>query len=309
MLTPTLKCEEISWRRPNAHLEGQVLMLRSGLIGLLDMMSFYGDVFVTLVTLLTRLEKAHSVAVAVAKALGNEAKANRIPATEDMRDLIKGLPNQRQQLEAAGLKMSLLSFDRLVETANDPKLTVRDMDVLSWDLILRLIDELGLCSFWQVPREYQHLLEPQLFGTDVAEAFPSSMDDIKEAGNCLAFGRSTACVFHLMRVVECGLRSLGQTLGNSDLDPRRNPTWDSILKKCDAEQRKPIADRAPEWRSDNTFFSEVHANLLAIKDGWRNPSLHVERSYTPDQANEIFIAVRAFMRKLATKISESEPIS
>jgi hypothetical protein len=280
----------------------------SGRISLGDMLSFYGDLFVSLVAILTRLEKAHSFATSIAKVFGDEAEANRTLATPEMHDWLKLLPSQREHLEAAGLQMSVFSFDRLVESAASPDLTIRAVSELSQDLTVRLMDELSLCSFWQVPREYQYLLEPELFGQDVPEAFPSAAEDIEEAAICLAFGRSTACVFHLMRVIECGLRALGQTLSDPDLDPRRNPSWDSILKKCDAEQRKRVGDRAPEWRADNTFFSEVHATLLAVKDGWRNPSSHVERNYTPEQANEIFIAARAFMRKLATKISERRAV-
>jgi len=105
-----------------------------------------------------------------------------------------------------------------------------------------------------------------------------------------------------MRVVEKALRSLAATLNDPSIDPRRNPSWDAILKKFDSELKRPKAQRSPEWRTDDTFFSEVTAHLHAIKNGWRNPSLHVERTYTPDMAHEIFIAVRAFMRHLAGKL-------
>ena len=271
---------------------------------LLAMMSFYADLFVGLVAILGRLDRAHSVAIATAATLGNESAGSRVVASKEIRDLIRLPASQRAHLEAAELQVSLASFDRLIQAADEPELTLGDVAQSSEQLVVILMDELKLCSFWQVPRQYRHLLKPQLFGAEVAAAFPSAAEDIEEAGNCLAFGRGTACVFHLMRVLERGLRSLAEALNDPNLNPQRNPSWDSVLKKCEAEQRKPIADRAAGWRSDDKFFSEVHATLRAVKDGWRNPSLHVERNYSPEQAFELFVATRSFMRRLATKIHE-----
>lgn len=276
---------------------------------LIDMLSFYADLIVGLVWILTKVEMAQTIAeTAIEAGKMGGAVARERPATDGMRASMRLPANRRQNIEAAGLQMSLLSFDRFIEGADDPKLTIGNACDLASDLTLRLLDELTLCSFWQVPREHQYLLQPDLFGAEVSKEFPSASSDIEEAGTCLAFGRGTAAVFHLMRIIERGLRSLAETLKDPNLDAARNPSWDSILKKCEAEQRKPIAERSPEWRSDEKFFSDIHATLRAVKDGWRNPSLHVGRNYTPEQALELFVATRAFMQRLATKIHES-PIS
>jgi len=52
----------------------------------------------------------------------------------------------------------------------------------------------------------------ELFGKDVAKAFPSAEDEIKNAGNCLSADLFTAATFHLMRIVEIGLRELAREL-------------------------------------------------------------------------------------------------
>ncbi len=142
-----------------------------------------------------------------------------------------------------------------------------------------------------------------LFGEPIIERFPISGNDIEEAGKCYAAGRDTACVFHLMRVMEIGLRTLGASLKDARLDPKKNPSWDAILKKCEEELAKPIRDRAPEWRDDDTFYSTATANLRAVKDAWRNPTLHVEQNYNEETALEIWNSVRAFMRHLSGKLS------
>jgi hypothetical protein len=109
-----------------------------------------------------------------------------------------------------------------------------------------------------------------------------------------------------MRVVEVGLRALGASLNDARLEPSRNPSWDSILKKCDEEISRRLAERSQEWREDDAFFSSATANLRAVKDAWRNPTMHVEQHYGEETALDVWNAVRGFMRHLATKLRDKE---
>ena len=118
--------------------------------------------------------------------------------------------------------------------------------------------------------------------------------------NVSPLGRD-ACVFYLMRVLEVGLRALGSSLNNPTLDPKHNPSWEAILKKCDDELAKPMKS-CPQWKTDDLFYSKATANLRAIKNAWRNPTMHVEISYEADEAEDVFNAVRGFMRHLSTKL-------
>lgn len=102
--------------------------------------------------------------------------------------------------------------------------------------------------------------------------------------------------------MECGLRALGMSLNDSNLDPKTNPTWEKILGRCDKEMQKPLSERADEWKQDEAFYSTATANLRAVKDAWRNPTLHVERDYAPEDAQNVWNAVSAFMRHLAKKL-------
>jgi hypothetical protein len=168
-----------------------------------------------------------------------------------------------------------------------------------------LNSEVHQSTLVQIPSVQKNFYQAKdLFGPLVSGKFPSVLLDIEEAGSCFALDRNTACVFHLMRAMEVGLRALGKSLNNPNLDPKRNPNWEAILKPCDDELRKPLKERANEWRSDELFFSNATANLRAVKDAWRNPTLHVEMNYDDDRALEIFNAVKAFMRHLAGKLSE-----
>ncbi|WDZ80948.1 hypothetical protein PWG15_24665 (plasmid) [Ensifer adhaerens] len=48
--------------------------------------------------------------------------------------------------------------------------------------------------------------------------FPDAMDDLAEAGRCLAFNRNTAAVFHLMRAMEFILRKVVAEAGGDILN-------------------------------------------------------------------------------------------
>ncbi len=161
-------------------------------------------------------------------------------------------------------------------------------------------------------RETQGVLKDQLirsspealWGQQVCSNFKSAIDDIKGASRCLSLDQGTACVFHLMRVMEVGLRALGKKLNDPKLDPKANPSWESILAKCDKELRQPYAQRAPEWQTDPDFFNEATLNLRAVKDVWRNPTMHVEKNYEYEEAVYVWNTVKAFMNHLSTRISE-----
>jgi hypothetical protein len=78
-----------------------------------------------------------------------------------------------------------------------------------------------------------------LFGVDVTKAFPSARTDIQEVGNCLAVDLNTAAVFHLMRVVECGLRALARHLKvKIKKVPLEYAEWGRIIQEIDAKVTK-----------------------------------------------------------------------
>ncbi len=177
--------------------------------------------------------------------------------------------------------------------------------VMSLYMIENVVNALDRPRFKMIPdNRLKYFDSPRvIFGESVVSKFPSAEYDIEEAGKCYAVGRETAAVFHLMRVMEVGLRSLALTLKDERLDPKRNPSWESILKKCDEELAKPLKDRSVEWRADEAFYSTATANLRAVKDAWRNPTMHVERTYNEDTALEVWNAVQAFMRHLSIKLN------
>jgi hypothetical protein len=154
------------------------------------------------------------------------------------------------------------------------------------------------------PTYLTYFSNPQFFDPKDATAnkvsiqFSSAAEDIAESGKCLACGRGTACVMHLGRVAEVGLKALAQALGVGAKND-----WGKYLEEIDKELQKRM--KASGARTpDEQFYAEGHITFDSVRRAWRNPTMHVEKTYTEERAEEILIAVRSFMRHLATKLHD-----
>jgi len=162
--------------------------------------------------------------------------------------------------------------------------------------------ELAGCFFLQPDARYKrYFSNAELFGESVFRAFPSANDDIYEAGMCLSLERSTACVMHLMRVLECGLTALAKTLGIV-----QQTDWGAYLRKI-TEELDRRAKTAGKRSDEEQFYAEAAANFDRLRRAWRNPTMHPDKSYSQERAEEILLAVKSFMIHLAPRVSEASP--
>jgi hypothetical protein len=213
----------------------------------------------------------------------------------------------REDAKALGLLSCFDQTERIIQRFRDgPAISPSEYAEMLQALLDRFLDETARHQYFMLPyhKLYFYSEARVIFGEHVNKSFQSAQKDIECAAKCYAFGTNTAAVFHLMRVVEVGLRALGKSLNEPSLDPKRNPTWETILRRCDDELRKPLKDRSQEWSTDGQFYSDATANLRAVKDAWRNSTMHVERDYDEDEALSVFNAVKGFMQKLAERLSE-----
>ena len=112
-----------------------------------------------------------------------------------------------------------------------------------------------------------------------------------EAGNCYATGRGTACVFHLMRIMEVGVQALGTRLGVPLADEKN---WQDIMNRVN----KAIGALPPK-DATTIELSHVAANLYAVKLAWRNEVMHPNDKYTLEEARDLMGQVKLFMGQLA----------
>lgn len=203
------------------------------------------------------------------------------------------------RLSLSAKKAHLMSIHlALPELSN----SVADMKSELDELHSRIVDELEGRLFFQVsPDKAKFYNNPrEEFGEEAINKFPSIIFDVEEAGKCYALGRNTATVFHLMKIMEICLRVLGKALGVPD----NLPTWDAILGKCDEEMAKRREKRTSEWLANEAQFSEACVHLRSVKFAWRNKVMHIEKSYSDEQAKDIFSAVSGFTAYLATFLVE-----
>ncbi|GJG89110.1 hypothetical protein tb265_42910 [Gemmatimonadetes bacterium T265] len=184
---------------------------------------------------------------------------------------------------------------------------------------LAAVRDLSRFRLYHVPRSLAPLYEePLVEWKSVVGKYPDTEPDIREAGRCLALGLPTACVFHLMRVAEFGLRAAAgadglrvrvvKTKGNPHdkqkirvTVPHELAEWGDILGAIDgklAQLRKRTRGKSAAARQI-AFYSQVKAELHAFKDAWRNHVSHARDSYDVHQAQSVYTHVREFMARLA----------
>ena len=164
-------------------------------------------------------------------------------------------------------------------------------------------DELHERLFMFLPKEQAQWYEKEDgFGVNVSDAFPSAIDDIKEAGNCYATGRYTACVFHLMRVLEHGIRVLATEVC-LDFDQEQ---WHTIINqirsviKTGEEKLKRGSKKASRLK----FLADAAIEFSFFKDAWRNHVSHGRAYCDRQEAKRVLDHVKSFMVHLSTQLSE-----
>jgi hypothetical protein len=143
-----------------------------------------------------------------------------------------------------------------------------------------------------------------IFGDEVDNAFPSAIFDVSESGICLALARGSACVFHLMRVLEIGLTVLGAKFGVSLAHTNWAPAIEQIESKIRGMHTNPAWKSLPDCKEQQEFYAQAASHFGILKDAWRNYTMHARGFYTEEQAERIFENVKGFMQKLAERLHE-----
>ena len=191
---------------------------------------------------------------------------------------------------------TLLSLERLERDLRDAdqEFTLREI----WDRIdevhARLYDELeNRGMFFYIPMDrakHFEALEP--FGKRVSLKFPKLTEDIQEAEKCFACGRFTACVFHLMRIMEYAVQRMGKLL-RVELEVEKE-NWQAILNRING-QIKLLDHKLPK----TVLLTEIASHLYNVKVAWRNSVMHPKSTYTEEEAENLLKQVGLFIQGLA----------
>ena len=233
----------------------------------------------------------------LAKELGRVTTSwEHLNSKEDRADVglaadLKAFESYRQQFSNLGLRLTDAHLARIIKRLKEPPVTIRELVELQKELANRMYDECCLMHCVSLTPEETAFFDPKapIFGIDVEDKLPSIGEDISEAGKCLGLRRPTAAVFHLMRVMEVGVQKFGEKLGLTFIDQK---VWQIILDGINLEIKK--LGKTP----DAKLYAGMSAHLFNVKLAWRNEAMHPKATYTVDEAEAIFNAVRAFMREL-----------
>jgi len=200
-----------------------------------------------------------------------------------------------KQCEAINLTMSVKAVQRLIRAFSDGEHRAKEFQEAIPELHRRIADEMEEKLFLYIPPERAGLYDQaELLGKEVNAKFPTVQFDSVEAGNCYATGRSTAAVFHLMRIMETAVQAFGNKLG---VPLTGEKVWQVILYGINAKI-KSLPPKDPE----TVKMAQASANLYAVKLAWRNEVMHPKETYTLEEADNLIRQVSIFMQQLATVV-------
>lgn len=232
-----------------------------------------------------------------------------IASVEYFQELMEELDSPAyEDIKRLGLQRTVERVDRL--RTLKPELTslssllhhLRELD-------LALVHDLEERWFFYMPAEAVHYYnEKELFGEPVALNFPSTANDVREAGNCYATGCYTACVFHCMRVVEKGLHALVHHLNkqhNAGIvfsKTVEETNWGNIVGEIQLAVENPrrLQRLNPlPTKDEMRLYSSASKEFEYFMEAWRHDVSHSRRSYDEPSAESVMNHVKAFMSQLA----------
>jgi HEPN domain-containing protein len=136
----------------------------------------------------------------------------------------------------------------------------------------------------------------QLLSPKAKKKFAKSIEDAEEAAKCIALGRYTASVFHLMRVMERGVQRLGRKLKITI--PVEEKDWGAISSHINGALKRLPNSTPPEKRI-HSRYAKAAVYVDNVRESWRNPTMHPKETYTEEEAENAFRFVKQFMEYLA----------
>jgi hypothetical protein len=214
-----------------------------------------------------------------------------------------------REAQGVGAKLACVSTERLLARLNEQNCQVTLLEFSDGlkDIESRLADHLKFLKFFVIPEEQAILFEgaDRLLKHRTAALFPSIWFDCEESAKCLCLSRYTASVFHTMRILEIAIASFAKRLGIADPVKATDRSWGVMLNKVrdGIDTKFPKSKRLPD--TEGSQLEAIYVSLDAIKNPWRNATMHVESVYTEEEARHILVCTSHLMDKMASVFDEN----
>lgn len=155
------------------------------------------------------------------------------------------------------------------------------------------VDQTGIFNVGQlVNSAHQAMSESSQVrvGTDVRA-------EIDAAGKCLAFNLPTACGFHAMRAIERIMKMYSAMFFDKS-ELKKFSNWSHHINALEKLHSQEQLSRPS---------SEAIALLKQVRDIYRNPLMHPERTLTSEEAATLFHSALAAMSRIAAELVQVEP--
>jgi len=177
----------------------------------------------------------------------------------------------------------------------------RELEILVEGLLNSIQIELQRCLLLKVSSKRAEYYETKetFLGIEAIDKFAKLKEDADEAGQCFALGRYTACVFHLMRIMEMLAKNLAQKfrveLRYKDL---REKTWGKLVGEI-SDKVKDMKDGTLKQQGKKERFNHSCVLLGDVCRLIRNPLMHPGtidiEPYNELQAKEVIDRMRSFI--------------
>jgi hypothetical protein len=219
-----------------------------------------------------------------------DAEVNNKPFSEEnWKELIKSLIMLQEECDKMDLKISSAMVLKKLDN-----LPIGNSEL---DMLLDIVKEESKSKlFLLISSDRAAYYDPDkpCWDGEIIDNFSDMVEDIIESNNCFALDRHTACVFHLMRIMEKGVQKFGNKLGVSE-SFTCNEEWQKILNAI----RGQLNILHPKQKDpDRIKYESMLGHLETVKIAWRNPTMHPKATYTEAEARFLLAAVEIFIKGL-----------
>jgi hypothetical protein len=199
---------------------------------------------------------------------------------------------------ATDLKLSLNQVKHARQTLHAPGCNPEILVHILRELVSRMYEELQGETFLYIPKPKALFLKDEIWvDASIEENFPSSVPEFQRARWCYALDEATACVFHLMRVVDTGLKAAAFSLGIE----YRTRGWGAVGECIQKKMEQKYGVKTDEWKQAEPFYAGVLTDIQAISKAHRNATIHeIGEIYDDREAHHLLLIVHGFIRHLSS---------